>query len=266
MLARAGLERAHLLGFQHRRERGDRLTEPAGGHELRLHLGRGVPEREPHEEPVQLGVGQGIGPGEIEGVLGRHHDERAREEVRRPVHRDVRVRHRLEQRGLRARRCPVQLVGEHELVEQRTGTELELAARGREDLHPGDVGGHEVGGELDAGEAEAAHPRQPLGERGLPHAGRVLHEQVPSGDEGGQRELDGGALAADDAPQGLAGPGEQRVRCGGGERRTGEGGGGHVVAGSLAAARSFTLPPAARAPRSGARNTRTSVPGVSRAP
>ncbi len=86
-------------------------------------------------------------------------------------------------------------------MEERARAELELAAGRGEDLHPGDVGRHEIGGELDAGQPQAAHPRQPLGERGLPHARRVLEQQVPSGDEGGERELDGGALAADDATQ-----------------------------------------------------------------
>ena len=88
---------------------------------------------------------------------------------------------------------------------------------GAKTCDPGDVGGHQVGGELDARQPQAADARQPLGEGGLPHARRVLEQQVASGDEGGERELDGGALAADDATERVAGAGEQRVCCGGGE-------------------------------------------------
>ncbi len=185
--------------------------------QLRLHLGRGVTEREPHQEAVQLGIRQRVGPGQVERVLGGDDDEGPGEQMRRPVHRDVGVGHGLEQRGLGAGRRAVQLVGEHQLVEERARAELELAAGRREDLDAGDVGGHQIGGELDARQPQAADPRQPLGEGGLPHARRVLEQQVAAGDQGGERELDGGALAADDATERIAGPGEQRVRCAGGE-------------------------------------------------
>ena len=67
-------------------------------------------------------------------------------------HRDLALLHRLQQGGLRLRRRPVDLVGEHEVAEQRAflEDELALAADLLEHGIPGDVAGQEVRGELNA--------------------------------------------------------------------------------------------------------------------
>lgn len=138
--------------------------------------------------------------------------------MRRPVHRDVCVGHGLEQCRLGSGRRAVELVGQDQLVKERARTEPELAGGRGEDLHPGDVGRHEVRGELDARQPQSAHPRQSLGEGGLSHARRILEQQVAAGDHGGEGELDGWALAAHDATERVAGAGEQGVGGAGGER------------------------------------------------
>ena len=80
------------------------------------------------------------------------------------------------------------------------GPELELAGRPVEDGDAGDVGGQQVGGELDAAEgARRCERGQRLGQAGLAHAGHVLDEQVAFGQQAEQRELDHLGLALDHA-------------------------------------------------------------------
>src|SRR3989304_949426 len=60
-----------------------------------------------------------------------------------------------EQRGLRARPGAVDLVGQHDLRHDRAWAELELAGLLVEHVHARDVGGQEVGRELEALERAA---------------------------------------------------------------------------------------------------------------
>ena len=64
--------------------------------------------------------GSGNVPARAEGVLGRDEEERIGQRVRDPVDRHLVLFHRLEQRGLGARRRPVDLVDEHHVGEHRT--------------------------------------------------------------------------------------------------------------------------------------------------
>ena len=77
---------------------------------------------------------------------------------RRP--RDLALAHRFQQRGLRARRGAVDLVGQQDVGEDGPGHELEAARLLVEDADAGDVAGQQVGRALDAAkvDAEAARP------------------------------------------------------------------------------------------------------------
>ena len=164
-------------------------------HELGLAVR--VAHRDPHQEPVELRLGQGIGALELDGVLGRDHHERPRQAVGVGVDGDLALLHRLEQRRLGLRRGAVDLVGEHDVGEHPAGPELELVGGAVPDRHAGDVGRQEVGGELDAlaGAADRAGDR--LGQRGLADARDVLDEEVPLGQHAHEGEVDGVALALD---------------------------------------------------------------------
>ena len=70
--------------------------------------------------------------------------------VRDAVDRDLPLGHRLEQRRLRLRRRPVDLVDEQDVGEDRAGAELEVARLLVVDREPGDVGRLQVGRALDA--------------------------------------------------------------------------------------------------------------------
>ena len=109
-----------------------------------------VADRDPRHEPVALGLGQGVGALHLDRVLGRDHHERRVELVRRAVDGDLPLLHALQQRGLGLGRGPVDLVADHDVGEDAARAELELPGVLVEDRDAGDVGGQQVGGELDA--------------------------------------------------------------------------------------------------------------------
>ena len=107
--------------------------------------------------------------------------------------------HDLEQRRLHLRRRAVDLVGEQEVAEDRAELDVEAARVGPVDARADEVGGHEVGRELDAPE-RAAHDvgeradRQRLGE-----AGHALEQHVAAGQQRDEQPLEHRVLADDDA-------------------------------------------------------------------
>ena len=117
--------------------------------------------------------------------------------VGRALDRHLALLHRLEQRGLRLRRSTVDLVGEEEVREDRAGAELEVRIPLVPDRRAGDVGGHQVGRELDACETHAQHLRERAGRERLGEARVVLEQDVAVGEEPEQNELERLALAHD---------------------------------------------------------------------
>jgi hypothetical protein len=112
------------------------------------------------------------------------------------VDRDVPLLHRLEQRRLRPRRCPVDLVREHDVGEDRPGDEDLLP--GLQHLLADDVRRRRVGRELDALERGAEHVRHRAREQRLRASGRALDEDVPVRECRDEQELDSVILAHDD--------------------------------------------------------------------
>ena len=107
--------------------------------------------------------------------------------------------HRFEQRGLGLRWCAVDLVAEEQVGEQRPGTKLEVAGALVEDRRPGDVGRHEIGGELHAREAQADHLRERTGHERLGEAGVVVDQHVAVGEQPEQHDPQRVALPDDRA-------------------------------------------------------------------
>ena len=105
------------------------------------------------QEPVELGLGQRVGALHLERVLRREDEERRVERVAVAGDGDLVLLHRLEQARLGLRRGAVDLVGEHEVREDRAGLEPEdpLPVLLDEDVRAGDVGRHQVRRELDRG-------------------------------------------------------------------------------------------------------------------
>src|SRR5207244_10436109 len=99
----------------------------------------------------------------------------------------------------------VDLVTEDDVAEDRSLDEAQSSTAGSlllvEQLRPGNVGGHQVGRELDALEIE----RKQLGNAGdhqrLGQAGHSLEDAVPLAEQGNQHLLEDLVLADDDATE-----------------------------------------------------------------
>ena len=114
--------------------------------------------------------------------------------------RDGALLHRLEQRALRAGRGPVDLVGQDQAAEERARLEHELrSVIGPVDQHDGarDVGGHEVGRELDAVVRDAERAGERAHHARLADARHALEQRVAAQDEADHHAAHRLALADD---------------------------------------------------------------------
>jgi hypothetical protein len=106
--------------------------------------------------------------------------------------------HGLEERALHLGRRAVDLVGQHEVGEDRTELRGELALELVVDDGPDQVGRQEVGGELDAGELRVDRVAQRADRERLGEAGDALEQDVPARQQPDQDALDHVLLADDD--------------------------------------------------------------------
>ena len=116
---------ASSLDPDDRSEAVERVTVELRVDDRDLLVERRIAERRPDQEPVELRLRQWERPLLLDRVLRREQQERVRERVRDAVDRHLPLGHRLEQRGLRLRQGPVDLVDEEDVGEHRTGLELE---------------------------------------------------------------------------------------------------------------------------------------------
>ena len=98
-----------------------------------------------------------------------------------------------------ARGGAVDLVGKHDLAENWALPKLEIARALVVEVHAKHVGGHKVGGELDAPKGAAQGLREGFGEGGFADAGRVFHEQMAAAEHSHYRKPDSVVPPNDDA-------------------------------------------------------------------
>jgi hypothetical protein len=150
---------------------------------LRLGGAVDISEREAHREAVHLRFGQRIRAAEFDRVLRRDDEEQVVHEVRAPFDGHLALGHHFQQRRLRARRSPVDFVGEQDRREHRPLAELEYLLLLVENRDAEDVRWEQVGRELHACEARADRRCEAFRERGLAGAGIVVDQHVPAGSE-----------------------------------------------------------------------------------
>ena len=172
-------------------------------------------------------------------------DEEGRvERVGRACRGDVPLLHRFEERGLGLGRGAVDLVGQHDVREDRPRDEAEDPLP-RElvllnHLRPRDVGGHQVGGELDAVELEVHRLGERRDDQRLGQPGDADEQHVPIGHHRRQDAVDDVLLTDDALLHGgaeligdLAGAAEELdIPVGFEGRKRGGGGGGHARSGN----------------------------------
>jgi len=134
-----------LIGRADRSERVDRVALALLFKNHFLVFDRGIADRDLHEEPVELRLGQRESALVLDGVLRGDDHEWAAHRARDAVDGHLFFGHRLQKGRLRARGGAVDLVGEDELAEDRAGMELEFRFLLVEDGDARDVGGQEVG-------------------------------------------------------------------------------------------------------------------------
>ncbi len=150
----------------------------------------GVAQGDAHKKAVQLRLRQGEGAARAHRVLRGDDKERLGQGACRPFDGDLPLLHGFEQRALAFRRGAVDLVGEHQLGEDRPGVEDELPAVLVEYRGAENVARQQVGRELDALEVQAQHFGQGMTQGGLAHPGHVLHQQVTAGQQAGHGQPD----------------------------------------------------------------------------
>ena len=106
--------------------------------------------------------------------------------------------HHFEQRALHLRRRAVDFVGEQQVGEHRAERRRELAGLLVVDARADQVGGHQVGRELDALERAAHRARQRLDRQRLGEAGHAFDQQVSLRQDRHQHALEEMVLADDD--------------------------------------------------------------------
>ncbi len=143
-----------------------------------------------HQEAVELGFGQGIGAFLLDGVLRGHYQKQRRQLVGAAPDADLALGHGFEQGRLDLGRSTVDLVRQHQVVEDRPLLEHETAGFRTIDLGAGDVGGQQVGGELDTMELCFDPFGKLLDGLGLGQAGSALYQHMAVGEQGNEQTLD----------------------------------------------------------------------------
>src|SRR5215207_6941171 len=148
-----------------------------------------------HHKPVELPLGQRIRPVELVRVLGRDDEERLGQGTRGALHRNLSLRHRLQERALRARGGAVDLIGQQHRREHGTWHPQEMRLPGIVDARPRDIRGQEVGGELDAREVGRQRGRDGPRQRRLADPRYVRKQDMAPREKGDQAQLHDPVLA-----------------------------------------------------------------------
>lgn len=135
----------------------------------------------------------------LDRVLRRHHQERVGQRESLTADRHLTLGHDLQQRRLHLGGRTVDLVGEQEVDHDRAELGVELFLALPVDAGTDDVGGHQVGSELDTRERAANDLRKRLDGQRLGDAGHTFEQHVALGQQTDQHPLHELVLAHDDA-------------------------------------------------------------------
>ena len=190
-----GEDRARLEQALHR----DLLASTHPEEHFLLLIAIGIADPDLQHEAVELGLGKRVGPLVLDRVLGRQHHERLVQREGRAADGDLVLLHRLQQRSLHLRRRAVDLVRQNDLREQRALLDVKLLGLLIEDHGPDQVGGQEIGGELDPGKRGVDDLGQGAHGEGLGQPGNALQQDVSPGQQSHEEPLDHRILP-DDPP------------------------------------------------------------------
>ena len=164
---------------------------------VHLLLNRRIADGQAQEKAIHLRFWQGICAHKFARILRRQHDKGLRHGVRHAIHRHLLLFHHFQQGGLRFGAGAVDFVRQHHLTHHRAFAVFRFAGLEVDQRVACHVGGHQVGGELDAPERAVQRFRQGAGERRLAHARHVLNQHMPPAQQRNQRIFDNFLLAHD---------------------------------------------------------------------
>ena len=127
---------------------------------------------------------------EFKRILRRHHHERAFQRARLVLDADLLLAHRFQQRRLGPRRRSIDLVGQHDVGENRTRLEIESLRLAVVDRNAEHIAGQQVGSQQKAAEFAVDAAGETFGEHRFAHAGHVLDEHVSASEQTGQQQID----------------------------------------------------------------------------
>jgi hypothetical protein len=159
---------------------------------------RGAAHVDLQHEPVFLRLRQRIGALVFDGILRGEDREIGRQGVGVTVNGDQALLHGLKQGRLGFGGRAVDLIGQQEIGEHRPLDQRELVALEVEDVGAGDVGRHQVRGELDARKTAAQGGGDGPHQQRFGDSRHAFHQGMMPGKDGDQREVNHPGLADDD--------------------------------------------------------------------
>ena len=184
---------------------------PDESKDRRFVLGRWIGDTHVEKEPVHLGFGQGIRALLLDRVLSGENQKKLRELVGRARDGHLTFLHCLKQCCLNLGGRAVDLVGQHEVSENRTWLEIERGVLLTIDLRAGDIARKQVGRELHPAEITFDQITERLDRPCLGDAGKAFHQDVTIGEESNEQALhhlllsdDGGIHPGGDLFEGFA--------------------------------------------------------------
>ncbi len=167
-------------------------------------FGADVAELALHGEAIHLSFREWECAAEFDGVLSGDGEEETVEVIACAVDGDLAFAHGLEKGALSAGGGAVDFVRKEDVCEDGAFVEAEFLGAGVEDGDAQDVGGEEIGGELDAFEFGVGDGVcDGFGEGGFAGSGEVFEEDVAAGEHAGEDFADGGFLAVYDLADGV---------------------------------------------------------------
>ena len=134
-------------------------------------------------------------------VLRCDDEERLRQPPRLTVYGHLPLLHRLQERTLRLGCRAIDLIGKHQLGKNGTRMEPKPPAVALEYGDPDHVRREQVARKLNSGVLEPQQSGEQMCQGGLADTWEVLDQQVPAGEEAGQRLLEFIVLSQDDGPR-----------------------------------------------------------------
>lgn len=175
----------------------------------------GVIDQGLKEESIALGLGKGVGPFLFDWVLCGQNKEGLGELVRFTTDGNRMFLHGFEQRGLCLWGGTIDFVRQQDLGEDGAFDKGELSGPVfglLDEFGPGDIGGHEVGSELDAMELQIHGLGQRSNHEGFGQPWNAFEQAMAPGEHGDQQLLDGSILADDDLGDLLPDLGERSLQ------------------------------------------------------